>query len=76
MKLLRVLAGSVPQEVGSADSFLPLVAAALLMTGSFRLALAAGDRAGGCGGTKWGVWQEHGLSQAAVELQVSFALLL
>jgi hypothetical protein len=79
LKLLRVLAGSVPQEVGSADSFLPLVAAALLMTGTFRLALAAGGQ-----GTEQAAAVERngvfgrsiGLSQAAVELQVSFALLL
>ena len=56
-----MLAGSTTQGVGSADSFLRSLRVSLLVTGTFRLALAAGDR--GQSRRLWwnemGVWQEH-----------------
>ena len=61
-------AGSTTQGVGSADSFLRSLLACLLVTGTCRLALAAGgqgirDRAGGGGGTKWVFGRSIGLSR-------------
>ena len=79
MKLYRILAGGGTQGVGSADSFLPLAAAVLPMTGTFGLALATGGQGTGAAtavnemGCLAGV---EASDQAAVELQVSFALLL
>jgi hypothetical protein len=72
------LAGSVTQEVGSADKFRDLRSAAAVGTGAGGLARAGagtGDRTGWIGRRICAVCS-MGLGQATVELQVSSALLL
>ena len=66
-------------KAAAQNTFLPLAAAALLMTGTFCLALAAGGQgtAQAAAVERNGVFgRSIGLSQAAGELQVSFVLLL
>ena len=71
--------GAAPTKAAAQNSFVPSLLVALVGTGTFGLALAAGGQ-----GTEQAVAVERngvfgrsiGLSQAAVELQVSFALLL
>ena len=71
--------GGTPTKAAAQIAFLPLAAAALLMTGTFGLALATGGQGTGAAtavnemGCLAGV---EANDQAAVELQVSFALLL
>ena len=57
------LAGSVTQEVGSADKFRDLRSAATVGTGAGGLMWAGAgtdDRTGWCGRRICAVWQEHG----------------
>jgi len=73
------LLGAAPREQAAQISFVRSLLASLLVAGTFRLALAAGGQ-----GTEQAAAVERngvfgrsiGLSQAAAELQVSFALLL
>ena len=73
------LLGAAPTKAAAQNSFLPLAAAALLVTGTFGLALASGSWGTGAAtaveqnGVFGGV---EASNQAAVELQVSFAPLL
>ena len=75
-----MFAGELAQEVGNADKLRDLRSAAAVGTGAGGLARAragTGDRTG-CGAVDEFVLFDRsmGLGQAAVELQVSFALLL
>ena len=73
------LAGSVTQEVGSADKFRDQRSAAAVGTGAGGLAgRGRGQGTGQAGAVDDFVLfgRSMGLGQAAVELQVSFALLL
>ena len=73
------LLGASPRKAAALITFLPLAAAALLVTGTFGLALASGGQGTGQRlrsnemGCLAGV---DATNQAAVELQVSFAPLL
>ena len=75
MNLLR----ASPREAAAQNSFVPWLLAALVGTGTFCLALAAGGQ--GTGQTaaveRNGLFQSNECNhQAAVKLQVSFVLLL
>ena len=78
-RLEGYLLGAAPREQAAQISFVRSLLASLLVAGTFRLALAAGGQ-----GTEQAAAVERngvfgrsiGLSQAAAELQVSFALLL
>ena len=73
------LLGAAPTKAAAQNSFVPSLLAALLMTGTFGLALATGGQGTGAAtavnemGCLAGV---EASDQAAVELQVSFAPLL
>ena len=71
--------GGTPTKAAALIAFLPLAAAALLITGAFCLALATGGQGTGAAtavGRNGCLAGVEASDQAAVELQVSFAPLL
>ena len=71
--------GAAPTKAAALITSLPLAAAALLVTGTFGLALSSGSWGTGAAATGGDMGCFAGVEarvQAAVELQVSFVLLL